>query len=44
MVSNALQVAGIISIATGAFLLSLPAGFIVAGILTVLLGISLERD
>lgn len=44
MIANIVQIAGVILIGTGAFLVSIPAGFIVSGVLTVLLGISLERE
>lgn len=44
MLANAVQVAGVIAITTGALLLSIPVGLIVGGVLTVLVGISMERD
>lgn len=42
--SNIIQVAGLVAIVVGACLISIPVGLIVGGILTVILGIALERD
>lgn len=44
MLSNVVQIIGITLVSAGAFLISIPAGFIVSGILTAIIGISLERD
>ena len=41
--SDTLQIGGAVLITLGAGLIFLPAGLIVGGILTILLGISLER-
>jgi hypothetical protein len=42
MLSNVLQIAGVVALSAGAFLFSPAAGFVVTGALLVLVGISLE--
>jgi membrane protein DedA with SNARE-associated domain len=42
MLSNVLQIAGVVALAAGAFLFSPALGFLVSGGLLVLIGISLE--
>lgn len=43
MLGNVLQVVGAVSISAGVFLIWYPAGFIVAGILSILLGVGWVR-
>jgi len=38
-----LQVCGAVSVAVGAFIIAVPVGFIVAGVLTVLFGLAFEN-
>lgn len=43
-VATVLQVSGVVSVSVGAFLFSVVAGFVVAGVCAVLLGLALEAD
>jgi hypothetical protein len=44
LLANILQVAGVVSVAVGAFLIWVPAGFIVAGAGLILFGLAAERS
>lgn len=44
MLSTALQIVGVVAVATGLALIYIPAGVIAAGVGAVLFGIALERE
>lgn len=43
MISNALEIAGLVSLAAGCFLIAIPVGLIVLGVSLVALGIATDR-
>jgi hypothetical protein len=44
LLSSAIQILGLASLALGAFLIAVPIGFIIAGIALVLVGLAVGRD